>query len=220
GTGRLTAFGPVWWLTGAAALVWSALVAVPVALGLRAWRVRGRAAGADGSSAPAAAVPGPASPAPGGAGGVEVDDMDDAEFDPYDFLPEFPTGSRKTDADGTSGAHGESSEGAGDTGSDPDDRAPWAVPVSPWPKAPGLSSIALDAERAKADGEDVDGETPDVSAVGRTEDPATGPMGSPATNPTDTDAARQNSTRPARLPDRLAGSADADRGDSGPPATP
>ncbi|MFD3436066.1 DUF6350 family protein [Streptomyces sp. NPDC058685] len=238
GTGRLTAFGPVWWLTGAAALVWSAVVAVPVALGLRAWRVRGRAAGADGSPVPAAVVPGPAASAPVGAGGVEVADMadmDDAEFDPYDFLPEFPTGSRKTDAspDGTAGTSDESSEGAGQragdaTGSDRDDRAPWAVPLSPWPKAPGLSSVALGTDRAKADGEKADS-----PAADRREDPGAVSTTSPATNPTDhradtgtagADAARPSPELPALLPDALpdrpAGSGDADRDDSGPPATP
>ncbi|WP_326740740.1 cell division protein PerM [Streptomyces sp. NBC_01022] len=42
GTHALARFGPVWWLTGAAALVWTAALAVPVALLLRAWRLRGR----------------------------------------------------------------------------------------------------------------------------------------------------------------------------------
>ncbi|MFF1925496.1 DUF6350 family protein [Streptomyces sp. NPDC058221] len=53
GTRALSEFGPVWWLTGAAALVWTAALGVPAALLLRAWRLRGRtapeqpAAGAD-----------------------------------------------------------------------------------------------------------------------------------------------------------------------------
>ncbi|MEU9203031.1 DUF6350 family protein [Streptomyces sp. NPDC048332] len=42
GTHALARFGPVWWLTGAAALAWTAALAVPVALLLRAWRLRGR----------------------------------------------------------------------------------------------------------------------------------------------------------------------------------
>ncbi|MFI6947097.1 DUF6350 family protein [Streptomyces sp. NPDC050422] len=42
GTHALARFGPVWWLTGAAALVWTAALAVPLALLLRAWRLRGR----------------------------------------------------------------------------------------------------------------------------------------------------------------------------------
>lgn len=42
GTGRLAQFGPVWWLTGAAALGWSAGVGVPMALVVRAWRCRRR----------------------------------------------------------------------------------------------------------------------------------------------------------------------------------
>ncbi|MEV6163717.1 DUF6350 family protein [Streptomyces sp. NPDC052052] len=43
GTGALADFGPVWWLTGAAALAWTALLGVPGALLLRAWRLRGQA---------------------------------------------------------------------------------------------------------------------------------------------------------------------------------
>ncbi|MFD6987496.1 DUF6350 family protein [Streptomyces sp. NPDC059943] len=39
GTGRLAEFGPVWWLTGAAALVWTVGIAVPAALTVRAWRL-------------------------------------------------------------------------------------------------------------------------------------------------------------------------------------
>ena len=42
GTHALARFGPVWWFTGAAALVWTGALAVPVALLLRAWRLRGR----------------------------------------------------------------------------------------------------------------------------------------------------------------------------------
>ncbi|MFJ5076777.1 DUF6350 family protein [Streptomyces sp. NPDC088553] len=37
GTSRLSAFGPVWWQTGAATVLWGACVGVPVALGVRAW---------------------------------------------------------------------------------------------------------------------------------------------------------------------------------------
>lgn len=40
GTGALSVFGPVWWLTGPAALVWTAVIGVPAALLLRLWRLR------------------------------------------------------------------------------------------------------------------------------------------------------------------------------------
>lgn len=40
GTGALAEFGPVWWLVGPAALAWTAVIGVPVALLLRAWRLR------------------------------------------------------------------------------------------------------------------------------------------------------------------------------------
>jgi hypothetical protein len=42
GVAALARFGPVWWQTGGAAGVWTALFAMPVALGARAWRLRGR----------------------------------------------------------------------------------------------------------------------------------------------------------------------------------
>ncbi|MFJ5094361.1 DUF6350 family protein [Streptomyces sp. NPDC088557] len=37
GSGRLSAFGPVWWQAGAAAVLWGACAGVPTALGVRAW---------------------------------------------------------------------------------------------------------------------------------------------------------------------------------------
>ncbi|NEA19635.1 hypothetical protein G3I29_30110, partial [Streptomyces halstedii] len=40
GTGALAEFGPVWWLVGPAALVWTAVIGVPAALLTRAWRLR------------------------------------------------------------------------------------------------------------------------------------------------------------------------------------
>ncbi|WP_329305778.1 DUF6350 family protein [Streptomyces anulatus] len=40
GTGALREFGPVWWLAGPAALVWTSGIGVPAALLLRLWRLR------------------------------------------------------------------------------------------------------------------------------------------------------------------------------------
>ncbi|WP_422125818.1 DUF6350 family protein, partial [Streptomyces graminilatus] len=42
GNDALAHVGPVWWQTGAATLAWTAGIAVPAALGLRAWRLRPR----------------------------------------------------------------------------------------------------------------------------------------------------------------------------------
>ncbi|WP_409059243.1 DUF6350 family protein [Streptomyces sp. SYP-A7185] len=42
GVAVLADFGPVWWQVGAAALGWTAVVGVPVALAVRGWRVRTR----------------------------------------------------------------------------------------------------------------------------------------------------------------------------------
>ncbi|MFD5080885.1 DUF6350 family protein [Streptomyces sp. NPDC058371] len=41
GSAALARFGPVWWETGGAAAGWVAVLAVPVAVGLRAWWLRG-----------------------------------------------------------------------------------------------------------------------------------------------------------------------------------
>ncbi|WP_405691878.1 DUF6350 family protein [Streptomyces sp. NBC_00057] len=83
GTGALAQFGPVWWLTGAAALAWTMLLGVPVTLLLRAWRLRGGDGGrwvrraaqetAAAECAPAAQAPaqGPG-PVPQGPGAVPV----------------------------------------------------------------------------------------------------------------------------------------------------
>lgn len=48
GTGALAEFGPVWWLTGVAAPAWTALIGVPGALLLRAWRLRQHGSGGSG----------------------------------------------------------------------------------------------------------------------------------------------------------------------------
>ncbi|MER5207113.1 DUF6350 family protein [Streptomyces sp. NPDC002825] len=68
GTGRLSAFGPVWWQTGAAAVLWGMCVGLPVALGVRAWGRRvprsRRPAPAPGPLAAAVVSAGPAEPRP------------------------------------------------------------------------------------------------------------------------------------------------------------
>ncbi|MFE7566130.1 DUF6350 family protein [Streptomyces sp. NPDC057539] len=63
GSGRLAEFGPVWWLTGAAALAWTLALGVPTALLLRLWRLRERRL----KDVPAAEPP-PATRAPAGTG--------------------------------------------------------------------------------------------------------------------------------------------------------
>jgi uncharacterized protein DUF6350 len=108
GTGRLAAFGPVWWLTGSAALAWTAGIGVPGALGVRAWRVRvpGRwwrrgavepvpesapEAAAPVPVAPVPVVPAPAGPPEPDAGAPEPDagapEPDAGASEAYDFLP-------------------------------------------------------------------------------------------------------------------------------------
>lgn len=86
GDGSLARFGPVWWQAGAAALVWTSVVGVPTALGLRAWRCRERS----GRKEVGAVIGKPrvevskASDAPSAVG---VPKVDGSAFGPYDFLP-------------------------------------------------------------------------------------------------------------------------------------
>ncbi|MEV6424044.1 DUF6350 family protein [Streptomyces sp. NPDC051662] len=69
GNGRLAEFGPVWWLTGAAALAWMVALGVPTALLLRLWRLRERRL----KDVPVpAAEPLPATRTPAGAGAGAV----------------------------------------------------------------------------------------------------------------------------------------------------
>ncbi|TXS21186.1 hypothetical protein EAO71_29570 [Streptomyces sp. ms191] len=96
GSGRLSAFGPVWWQTGAAAVLWCAVVGVPTALGVRAWARRDRTPVAAGAPEPAAvAVPDRAAvPEAGRAHEPEPvrgedgdEDGDELGFEAYGFLP-------------------------------------------------------------------------------------------------------------------------------------
>ncbi|MFJ3233373.1 DUF6350 family protein [Streptomyces sp. NPDC086787] len=108
GRAALAQFGPVWWRTGAAAAAWTAAVAVPVALVLRAWRLRGTwRRGAKAGPVPLAGVPAQSTPTPmsGGAAKPHLFGSYDAYTtesytpytphasypsyaeEPYDFLP-------------------------------------------------------------------------------------------------------------------------------------
>jgi len=58
GSDALAHIGPVWWQTGAATLAWTAPVAVPTAVGLRAWRLRTRRPKATGNGTGAGTGPG------------------------------------------------------------------------------------------------------------------------------------------------------------------
>jgi hypothetical protein len=120
GVAALADFGPVWWQAGPAAVGWFAGVGVPVAVGLRAWRLRGpRGVTMEAEVTPQAAVKSwptfwpaswpawmrlprrPRREAPPAAG-------EDPGFEPYDFLPVDPVESADPFAPGA-GAGGFSS---------------------------------------------------------------------------------------------------------------
>ncbi|WP_194292482.1 cell division protein PerM [Streptomyces katsurahamanus] len=98
GTERLVAFGPVWWTTGAAALCWSAVIAVPAAVVVRVWRVltgTGKGAGM-GMGAPRRQrerLSGAVRPESESAAGSvpPIGPGADGLSGRYDFLPEHPS---------------------------------------------------------------------------------------------------------------------------------
>ncbi|MGV9450637.1 cell division protein PerM [Streptomyces sp. NPDC003635] len=105
GAAALAGFGPVWWQVGAAAWVWGAVVGVPVAVGVRGWRRRGRG----GERGPGGGRPRVAKPRAGeerdagrswfarkaGKEGTASQEerkpsYDTESFEPYDVLPTEP----------------------------------------------------------------------------------------------------------------------------------
>lgn len=97
GTGALAEFGPVWWLVGPAALVWTAVIGVPVALLLRFWRLREHpwgwrrdpAESADGETKERAGGEGEGG-ATGRSGGEDEAEARLPDSEPYEFLPADP----------------------------------------------------------------------------------------------------------------------------------
>ncbi|WP_369248682.1 DUF6350 family protein [Streptomyces sp. R41] len=113
GVAALAQFGPVWWQVGPAAVVWTGVVGVPVAVGVRGWRLRGARVGA--SAGRVLRVPRPSWPSwlswpsrarrtpadvstvtvPPAAAQPQPGALDSTlePDEPYDFLPADATGS-------------------------------------------------------------------------------------------------------------------------------
>ncbi|MFF2730070.1 DUF6350 family protein [Streptomyces sp. NPDC058008] len=91
GTGALAEFGPVWWLVGPAALAWTAVIGVPVALLLRAWRLREHRWGwrLDMAKGASARTTEPEAE-PGGSGTGKGAGEAGGPAEPYDFLSADP----------------------------------------------------------------------------------------------------------------------------------
>ncbi|GAA3073441.1 DUF6350 family protein [Streptomyces roseofulvus] len=100
GSGRLLAFGPVWWQAGAAAVLWGVGVGLPTALAVRAWgrrepRIRRpripKPPKRPRTPEPVPAAAGaPAVPAASPAAAERPDPgfpLDDEGYEPYDYLP-------------------------------------------------------------------------------------------------------------------------------------
>ncbi|MFE2017049.1 DUF6350 family protein [Streptomyces sp. NPDC059499] len=97
GAGALAEFGPVWWLVGPAALVWTAVIGVPAALLLRFWRLREHPWGwrretaerAEGETKERADGKGEGG-ATGRSGGEDEAEARLPDSEPYEFLPADP----------------------------------------------------------------------------------------------------------------------------------
>ncbi|MFI2778267.1 cell division protein PerM [Streptomyces sp. ALB3] len=89
GTGALAEFGPVWWMVGPAALAWSAVIGVPAALLLRAWRLREHRWGWRRDSATGGTAVTPPGPEPDPVAGKEPGETS-GDAEPYDFLSADP----------------------------------------------------------------------------------------------------------------------------------
>ncbi|MDQ0992586.1 DUF6350 family protein [Streptomyces sp. V3I7] len=87
GGAALNRFGPVWWQTGPATAGWFAAVGLPVALVLRAWRLRGPARLKKPQPTPAPKTPTPASGTTFGADAPYDIEAVEAAEEPYDLLP-------------------------------------------------------------------------------------------------------------------------------------
>ncbi|WP_229833966.1 cell division protein PerM [Streptomyces xantholiticus] len=171
GTGRLAAFGPVWWLVGLAALAWTAGLSIPLALVLRAWRLRTPAQGwwprllgrhsaqaADGSAGAAVAEPAvPEAPAERSAASeADLDpasDLLDDESELYDYLPQDTWADRAPNEDRWAALKESSGDpdsppvpARGATAAGPDSGAGPEHPAAPEPAA------AFPAARPEPDG--------------------------------------------------------------------
>jgi len=109
GVAALAHFGPVWWQVGAATVVWTGVVGIPVAVGVGGWRLReARGGGARGplsrlswlsrsrsrgagAGLPSTPPPVAAQPQPQPQPLAEVPDPLHEPFEPYEFLPVDPT---------------------------------------------------------------------------------------------------------------------------------
>ncbi|MGA4958100.1 cell division protein PerM [Streptomyces lavendulocolor] len=145
GTGRLAAFGPVWWCTGGAAAAWAAGLGVPVAVGLRAWRRRDDAAPATSAPVPPASAPSaspappvPAPPVPAPAAPEQSPDLDPASEAPTAGPVPAPASTAAPQSRPGSGAAPQSRPGSG--------AVPAPLPV-PSPDASRASSGAGWEER-------------------------------------------------------------------------
>ncbi|MGW8366571.1 cell division protein PerM [Streptomyces wedmorensis] len=136
GSGRLSAFGPVWWQAGAATVLWGACLGVPTTLAVRAWGRRVPRPKNPPASAPApggASVPGPAAasgtPARTGSSGASTPGRWAGVTDRWAGV----TG-RKSSADRPGGAEAASpdlADLADDSGYEPYDYLPAAWEPSP-----------------------------------------------------------------------------------------
>ncbi|MGW0858470.1 cell division protein PerM [Streptomyces sp. NPDC002690] len=187
GTRALAEFGPVWWLTGPAAAIWTAVLGVPTALLMRSWRLREQTWGWRGEAAEAVRGAGVASAVPEKVAAPE-----------WTALPARTFGSWRsgalsgTSSGASSGAVPEAASPGGgaevSTGGGREDARPWWNPRLPWrkPGKPDASTTGVPpappASASPAPGEAADGTPGHVGRVGP-EHPAEAPAAPAAAPP-------------------------------------
>ncbi|MEV5343302.1 DUF6350 family protein, partial [Streptomyces sp. NPDC052676] len=104
GVGRLAHFGPVWWQVGVAGAVWTAVVGMPVAWAVRAWRDRRdqrTESGDTRTGTSGVSVPAPSAPAPS----PHDDPRETASEEPCDEQHERPDHDEPYDQDDPAPSH-------------------------------------------------------------------------------------------------------------------
>ncbi|MFD7404029.1 DUF6350 family protein [Streptomyces sp. NPDC059866] len=142
GVDALARFGPVWWQVGAATLAWTAVVAVPTAVGVRAWRCRKHEQGATATIAGQreGAVPGGTEGA-----GVGASASGEGAAEARAGMPDSGPGGSEAWAGAVDSAAGGSGAPAGAAGSAASELDVWAGVIDPVVGEPSVGAGAADA---------------------------------------------------------------------------
>ncbi|WP_328719823.1 DUF6350 family protein [Streptomyces sp. NBC_00247] len=168
GTRALAEFGPVWWLTGAAAVTWTAVLGVPLALLMRSWRLREQTWGWRWEAAETVRGAGAASAVPETVAAQEWTVLPARAFGSWRSGAPSPSGTSSgaaPEAASPGGAAEVSTGGARDARPWWNPRLPWRKPGKPDAATTGTPPAPPDSA-SPAPGEAADGTPGHVGRVG------------------------------------------------------